>query len=320
MKYNDEDTLIRVIKQYYELGISQKEIAEKEYISRSTVNRLINRAVSEGYVKIRLNYPLEAHREFSVRLADAFGVEAVVVPTYVDDYVLRLRDVGRALITDLLKIVQNDDILAISWGRTIEYVARLLEDFQNTKKGIRVVQSNGCIAGNMEYIRSSEIIGLFHSFFGADGYILPVPVNLDKKEVAEALMHESKVEPIMTLARQAQVSMFTVGSFPNESIHAERGLLSQKDIDDIAKSGAVGDIMSRYFDYEGNLVCEDLAARTMGLSFEELKAKKHRMAIVVGTSKSRALIGALRTGVINRLYTDEKTANSILAENDRQQS
>ena len=33
MKYNDEDTLIRVIKQYYELGISQKEIAEKEYIS-----------------------------------------------------------------------------------------------------------------------------------------------------------------------------------------------------------------------------------------------------------------------------------------------
>lgn len=134
MKYNDEDTLIRVIKQYYELGISQKEIAEKEYISRSTVNRLINRAVSEGYVKIRLNYPLEAHREFSARLADAFGVEAVVVPTYVDDYVLRLRDVGRALITDLLKIVQNDDILAISWGRTIEYVARLLEDFQNTKK------------------------------------------------------------------------------------------------------------------------------------------------------------------------------------------
>ena len=32
------------------------------------------------------------------------------------------------------------------------------------------------------------------------------------------------------------------------SPYMREGLLSQKDIDDIAKSGAVGDIMSRYFD------------------------------------------------------------------------
>lgn len=313
MKYNDEDTLIRVIKQYYELGLSQKEIAEKEYISRSTVNRLINRAVAEGYVKVRLDYPVEPHRELAAKLSTLFDVKATVVPTYVDEYILRLRDVGRAIIGDLLKLLQNDDVLAVGWGRTIEYLARLLEDFQNTKKGVKVVQSNGCIAGNMEYLRSSEIIGLFQGFFGDEGFILPVPVNLDNKDVADALMRDSKVAPIMKLARSAPIALFTVGSFPDASIHKERGLLSKADLDAITRSGAVGDIMSRYFDIDGNLVCRDVADRTMGLSFEELKKKKHRLAIAVGTSKANAIAGALRTGVITRFYTDEKTARSILA-------
>ena len=53
MKNSDERLLISVIKQYYELGMSQEEIAAKEYISKSTISRLINKAIKKGYVKIK---------------------------------------------------------------------------------------------------------------------------------------------------------------------------------------------------------------------------------------------------------------------------
>ena len=313
MKYNDEDMFIRVIKQYYELGVSQKDIAEKEFISRSTVNRLINMAVSEGYVKILLNYSIESNEEYAAKLRKVFPIEsAVVVPTFVDDYVLRLRDVCRALIADLLRLIDDDTIIALGWGKTMEYLAKMLENFQNTKKNVRVVQSNGCVAGEMASVASSIIIDEFQTFFGTDGYILPVPVLLDSKEMVQALLADSKVRRVFDMVLEAEVAVFSIGAFSRESVLFKRGVFDRRDYDMLESSGAIGDICSRYFDINGDIACPAMDDRTLGISYDSLREKKHRMAIAVGADKTQAAIGALRSGVVNRFYTDEMSAKDIL--------
>ena len=50
----------------------------------------------------------------------------------------------------------------------------------------------------------------------------------------------------------------------------------------------------------------------MGFRLEELKEKEWAIAIAVGINKINALIGALRGGFMNVLYTDEKTARELL--------
>ena len=79
MRVSDESTLISVIKQYYELGISQEEIAAREYISKSTVSRLINKAIKKGYVKIKLNYPIESYHELEEKLGELYNISSVTV-------------------------------------------------------------------------------------------------------------------------------------------------------------------------------------------------------------------------------------------------
>ena len=44
MNTNEMSLLIRVIRQYYELGYSQTQIADMEHLSKSAVNRIIKKA------------------------------------------------------------------------------------------------------------------------------------------------------------------------------------------------------------------------------------------------------------------------------------
>jgi len=314
MRVHDESTLISVIKLYYEMGISQEEIAAREYISKSTVSRLINKAVQMGYVKTTLNYPVASHHELEDKLKVRFGLQsAVVVPSYVDDYELRLRDTCRALIQDLKRFVQNGDTITLSWGHTMEYLARMLaEDTPPSRTGVTVVQSNGSVTGALSSVRSSEIVERFQRFFDAKAYLLPMPLLVDKPETATALFEDSRLKPIIQMARDATISLCGIGSFSNRSILFERGTMVTADYELLQRLHAVGDICSRYVDIEGNLVSKDMDARTLGLSLEELRQKPHRMAIAIGQNKVKAIIGGLRTGAINRFYTDEETAKEML--------
>lgn len=317
MSINDENMMISIIKQYYELGISQEEIASREFISKSTVSRIINRAMQKGYVKIKLDYPVSSSQEIEAELVRSFSFlkAATVVPAYVDDYELRLKDVCKSVSADLKKFVQNDEIIGLSWGRTMEYLARTLEeDYQNNKTGVSIVQLNGFVAGDTRSIWSSTIVERFQKIYNAQGYLLPVPVLVDNKDTAQILMQDSRIRPIFELARQAQVAVFSIGTFSSRSVLFERGLLGQQEYDNLCAKNAVGDICSRYFDVNGKIVDREMGERTLSISLRELATKRHRMAIAVGDDKVQAIVGALRTGAINRLYTDEVTARAVICQ------
>ena len=58
MKMNKTEfqLMISAAKQYYQLGVSQEEIARRAYVSKSTISRLIRKAVDLGYVEFKINY------------------------------------------------------------------------------------------------------------------------------------------------------------------------------------------------------------------------------------------------------------------------
>ena len=313
MKAADDRIFISVIKQYYELGISQEEIAAKEYISKSTVSRIINKAVKNGYVQFKLCYPIVSSTELKKQLMEQFELEnAVVTPVYVDDARLILIDVCKAAVQDIKTFVEDGDIIGVSWGRTLGQLADCLDDYQNDKKDIVTVQTNGFVAGDVQSIQSSATISKFQRAFAAEGYLLPVPIFLDSKETATALMNDSKIKPMMDLCRRASLAILSVGAFSSRSVVLERGVLSPEDYERLAQCGTVGDLCSRYFDINGKIANEDMDQRTLGLSLDDLRKIRRRMALAVGPKKAKATIGALRTGAITHLYTDENTAQEII--------
>ena len=189
---------------------------------------------------------------------------------------------------------------------------KMLDDYYNNRKGIKIVQLNGNVASNILSVKAYDIVEKFQSAFSATGYLFPLPILVDNRDTARALLNDSRIKPIIDIARQADVAILSVGKLSKKSLIFERGVLNEQDYKELSRAGAVGDICSRYFDAAGNIVDNDLNARVLGLTLEELKRIKNRMVIAVGEDKVHAILGALRTGVINKLYIDERTAAKVI--------
>ena len=51
--------MAEVASLYFERGLSQQEIADRLFFSRSKVSRLLSKAIEEKVEEIKINYPLE---------------------------------------------------------------------------------------------------------------------------------------------------------------------------------------------------------------------------------------------------------------------
>jgi DNA-binding transcriptional regulator LsrR (DeoR family) len=89
------------------------------------------------------------------------------------------------------------------------------------------------------------------------------------------------------------------------------GQLRTADTARLVRQGAVGTMNGRFFDAAGKATGH-LEQRTIALSWEELAAIPTVIAVAAGSTKVNAIAGAVKTGVIHTLITDEETAGLLL--------
>ncbi len=303
--------VVEILKSYYELGMSQEEIAQQQHLSKSKVNRIIKKAISDGYIKITVNYPIAPVKELESEFIREFGLKkAFFAPVIVDDPELIKKDVCRALANDLPNFVRNDDVIGVSWGNTIKMLASYLPKIEG--KGIKVVQLNGGIARNTKPTNGLQIIEEFANAFQGLGYVLPMPAIVDNSLIVDVLKNDSQIHHVFELMEKSRIAIFGIGYISRDSVLYNAKYFKDEEYDELQKKGAVGDICSRYYDIDGKIVDKVLDSRTVGISWETLKQKEYSIGIVSGDEKVKSLLGALNGGYINTLYSDENTARKVL--------
>ncbi|MBF7083842.1 sugar-binding transcriptional regulator [Desulfallas sp. Bu1-1] len=307
----DVRQLVRVARLYYEFGCKQDEIAEREGISRSKVSRLLDRAIKEGIVKIEIVYPLQPVHELAESLREYFGLKKVVVIPVIVDHPDAVRDdLGRAVNSFLGEIVEDGDIIGVSWGTTLPFVVKHLDQYH--VKNVTVVQLNGGVTKNYLSTQSGSIVEGFVKSFNAVPYMLPAPTIVDSTELAQAISADSNVRQTLELARRARIAVFGIGRASYDSILVQAGYFKHGEYEELLRKGAVGDICSRFFRLDGNIADPELNQRTVGITLEDLARKEYAIAVANGVEKAEAITGALRGRYINTLFIDEAAAQRCL--------
>ena len=112
---------IRAAWLYYNEGLTQKDVAERLGISRSTVIRMLEEARKRAEVQIWISDGVADCVDLAVRLEKAYGLdEAVVVPSPDrQDAASIAKAVGLALGQFLTEVVTDDMTIGVGWGRTM---------------------------------------------------------------------------------------------------------------------------------------------------------------------------------------------------------
>ena len=308
----DELLMVRVAELYYDEAKTQDEIGSLLKVSRWKVGRLLTQARERGIVRIEIIHPRARRLGLERALVERFGLtDSVVVPAPDGDDGM-LERVAQAAADFLSAMRPVPRTLGVSWGRTLRAVAEALPD--GWANGVTVVQLNGGVSLNR---RSGGAAGLAVTIAQrASGQVslLPSPAILERVETKLAIESDRTVAAGLEEAAAAQAFLFTAGPCDATSAHVENGYLSAAEVEELARRGAVGDVLGRYVDAEGNIVDSQLDARTVGVSLDRLRGADKAIFVTAGSAKHDIARTVVHSGLCGVLVTDETTARALLEE------
>lgn len=293
---------------YYRDGLSQGEVATRLGVSRPTVSKLVQHAKDAGFVRIEIHDPRETGSALVDRLRERFGLAEVRLAQAGPAPDL-LRELGWLGALTLQDEVQDGDLVGVTWGETMYAVARALKP--QPRHGVEIVQLKGGLSLTSRSTNDFETITLFCRAFDAYARTLPLPVIFDDPTVKTIVEQERHIRHVLDLGREAQTAIFTVGGISPEAMLFNLGHLTEGEREHLL-AHAAGDVCSRFYDEAGQICLPDLDARTVGISLDDLRAKRTRILVAGGLAKARALHVALQAGYATHLVTDTRTAAAVL--------
>ena len=141
---------------------------------------------------------------------------------------------------------------------------------------------------------------------------MPLPAVVDNASLKNAILSDKNISKTLELGKKAEIALFTIGSFGFNSVLVKADYFEPEEVNELLKSGAVGDICSRIIKADGTICSKDLNDRTIGIDLEDLKKKQYSIAVVGGKVKLSATRAGLNGKWFNSLITDEWTATELL--------
>lgn len=297
-----------VARAHYLEDRSRVDISDALGISRFRVARLLTRAREEGVVTIEIHDHGLRDVELGNRLGEALGLDrCLVVHSHGSDDQMR-DQVGSVAARMLSETLREDEILGVTWGRTLTATMSQLEHLPR----LSIVQLTGVVAGDLS---SSPIEVMRYTSRQSGGDVYPVfsPLIVEDRDTAASLRRHPDINAAMQLFPSLTTAVLSVGAWdPSDS--QVRDVLGIDDLANALAKGCIGDIAGILLTADGVPVDASFQERCVNISYDELKAVPRVVAVAGGTAKAEIIRTVARAGLISELVTDDALARAILAD------
>lgn len=283
-------------KLYYIDGLSQIEVARRMEISTASVSRLLTRARDGGFVRFEVP-PLDDITGDDARLAKGLGLKQVRAVDAAHQPALAVA-VGFLIAEAELP---EDPVVAIGWGRAVQgIVTHGLPALPNA----RVVPATGGMNQSQAHFQINEFARTIAEQMGGTAHLLYAPAR-PSPELYAQLIRTPEIAAVSELWDRVDITVTGVGNFPDTSAEHALGFNADQ------KARIKGDVVRQYFDKFGAPIDWPGQEAQMGMSRTQLSQVPLAIGVCVGGDKVDAIIGAARSGMINALVTDTRTAKLV---------
>ena len=318
---NNKQTMVRTVKQdfrlylvakmYYIDGMQQNEIARFFGITPMMLSRLLERAKKEGIVTFQVRSPGKINWEMGLQIKKKYpGLrEALVVMTEKgEDSREEIGAVAAEYVQDILK---EDDILGISWGKSILSFVNALNDsrFPNVK----VVQmSGGFLYENRYEMMPANIVKKASESLGAVPLFLNAPMFVPSESIKNELMKDSLVQYAHELFGKMQISIYGLSDLRQATSMKEVGIINSDEVEELLNLGAVGDVMGYFLNQKGEIVNWSRTPCYMGASLPLAASAPNAICLATDADKANILDIALTHHYANTVILSHDLASALL--------
>lgn len=313
--YDSERVLMtKIAILFYEDGYTQEEIGKMFNMSRLQVHRRLKAAVDSKVVQIRVESEYRNLAILEKTLKKIFNIEDIVVVRSSGDFENNMDNLAQGGAQLLMNKVKAGDHIGVSWGSTVSKIPDYLSDKKLTDISV------GNIVGGLTFLGdkgAQEVAIKIAMALNGTPRLLNLPFKLESSETRNLILQDESIEnhiKALKLCDICVVGIGYVGQNLSEDIISQYKKSVQAEIRKVIKDKkAVGEIIGRYFDINGNqIIIEELENTVIGLNLEDLRNLPITIGVAGGVEKAHAIIGALRGKYINCLVTDELTAQAMI--------
>jgi DNA-binding transcriptional regulator LsrR (DeoR family) len=298
--YTDTSALrIRAAWLYYNEGLTQKDVADRLGISRSTIIRMLDEARKRAEVQIWISDGVADCVDLAVQLEKAYGLdEAVVVPSPAT--------VDAGFLTEA---VTDNMTIGVGWGRTM--TASLAGFRPPRRENCKVVSLLGGIVA-VHQTNPIDYTWRLASQLGAECYMFLAPLLVDSIATKRALIEDCGLKTIYDLAENLDLAIVSCGDIGPHSTSLSEGFISHQTLMELVDAACVCDTMFNFLDEEGRSVAHPINERVMSVDLDTLKKAKHIVLSSGGAHRAKAIRATIRRIGCNTLITDEAAARELL--------
>ena len=301
---------VQVSKLYYLDGATQAEIGKKLNLSRPTISRLLQFAREKNIVKISINDPLSNIEDLQHQLKEKYQLKDVIISIPESNETAEiLSSLGKATARYLDKKVKDNDVIGVSWGKTLVSVARQL--IPNDRKNVQVVYLKGTVANSTHNNYVVEVTKCFNKCYHTQAQILPLPLIFENKQIKEMVIKDKFINEILDTGKRTSMALFTVETTEQDATLFELGYFNDQQIKTLQEKAA-GGLVSHFIDERGKIVDDQLNDRTVAIALDDLKQARESVLIAGGMNKLKAIKAALAGKYANVLVTDSLVAQHLL--------
>ncbi len=190
--------LVSVANLYYEHNMTQSEIAERLFISRSKISRLLKEAREKKVVEIIIREPWDRLLDLEKDLKERYELKDIrIINTKGSPYETMLAKLGEIGAYYVDNLIEKNTILGISWGNTIYNLVHSLSSNKNIP--ITVVQIMGAAFKEKPEIDAMDLAKHVAKVYGGKYHYLYAPLFVEDKNKAKAILGALRGKYIDTL-------------------------------------------------------------------------------------------------------------------------
>ena len=339
-----------VARLYYLEQKTQSEISKRIERSRSTVVRLLKLARDENLVDIHISdvaSPDEKAGQLATRLCDMFA-------SLNEDYtrILCTNSIGEILSEKLGKLgaevlekiisqvyekrAKDPDVShRVRLGVGLGTQLRCVVDFSYPKQiceDLMVIPLIGGFGKGNEVQRngSSELSRRIAKHYRGTWEQLPCPAKVSSPEVKSILMNEEVISNVMREGRNCDIYLIGMGGVRSDPtvkfVTEAAGLITGNLLTQMARTrGVVGTMCAQMYTIDGeDCPYPEENGALMSITLDDLRRSASNGSYVLvisgGRIRHRAVLGALRTGCINCIVTDQRCAEWVIEQEEMKQN
>ncbi|WP_028392000.1 sugar-binding transcriptional regulator [Bacillus cihuensis] len=302
----ENDLIVKIAWQYYIEGLTQNEISKSLNLSRMKVIKYLEKAKTNNVIQFKINLKELDHLTIQNKIKEKYNLKDIfIVPTSNDNTVDSLTIAAAQYIEDR---ITSDTMISIGYG---EAVSKTLGHLQiSTKYKITFVSLSGGVKFYMP--TAIDTRSDYYTNQNYNHYIVPTPLLVSSKDIADSLLEEKTVKKILEMIPYSNITVIGIGALNDRATLVKEGYLNTNDFEILKIKGAVGDLLSQFYDINGHVLDLDFHKKLISTEIDVLKSLNHVVAVAGGLGKKDAIIGALKGGYIDVLITDELVAQSLV--------